>query len=43
MRIPQSTCAVTLLAALALGCSNGVDNLSSTVTLGNPDSLSYVL
>jgi hypothetical protein len=43
MRIAQSTCVVSLLGALALGCSNGVDNLSSTVTLGNPDSLSYVL
>lgn len=44
MRIAQSTCAVSLLAALALGCNNGVDNLtSSTVTVGNPDSLSYLL
>jgi hypothetical protein len=43
MRIAQSTCAVSLLAALALGCSNGVDNISTTVTLGNPDSLRYLL
>ncbi len=44
MRIAQSTCAVSLLAALALGCNNGVDNLTTTgVTLGNPDSLSYIL
>lgn len=44
MRIAQSTCAVSLLAALALACSNGVDNISSsTVTLGNPDSLTYLL
>lgn len=44
MRLAQSACAVTLLAALALGCNNGVDNLTSTgVTLGNPDSLSYLL
>jgi hypothetical protein len=44
MRIRQSISAVGLLAAFAIGCSNGTDNLApSTVTLGNPDSLSYLL
>jgi hypothetical protein len=44
MRIARSYCAVSLLAALAAACSNGVDNTApSTVTLGNPDSLMYVL
>jgi hypothetical protein len=44
MRTALSTCTLGLAAALAIGCSNGVDNLSSsTVTLGNPDSLSYLL
>lgn len=44
MRIANSLCVGSLLAALALGCDNGVDNLSTApVTLGNPDSLTYVL
>ncbi len=44
MRIRQSIGALGLLAALAAGCSNGVNNLSTApVTLGNPDSLSYLL
>jgi len=44
MRTALSTCTLGLAAALAIGCSNGVDNLSSsTVTLGNPDSLTYLL
>jgi hypothetical protein len=44
MRTRLSIGALGLLAALAIGCSNGVNNLSpSTTTVGNPDSLRYVL